>query len=65
MMSISEHHINCFCGQPVDRIETSVSTNCPRCGANSSWPGRRMDHWPARCGTPLGRDHGTQVPSHQ
>ena len=35
MMSISEHHINCFCGQPVDRIETSVSTNCPRCGANT------------------------------
>lgn len=35
MMSISEHHIDCFCGQPVDRIETSVSTNCPRCGAST------------------------------
>jgi hypothetical protein len=29
-MSISEHDLNCICGQPVDLTVTAV--HCPRCG---------------------------------
>jgi predicted RNA-binding Zn-ribbon protein involved in translation (DUF1610 family) len=31
-MSVSEHDLNCFCGQPVDVTATSAAVHCPRCG---------------------------------
>ena len=31
-MSISEHDLNCFCGQPVDLTARSAAVHCPRCG---------------------------------
>jgi len=41
-MSISEHDLNCYCGQPVDLAATSTAVHCPRCG-------RTLDRWaPAR-----------------
>jgi uncharacterized paraquat-inducible protein A len=43
-MSISEHDLNCHCGQPVDLAATSTAVHCPRCG-------RKLDRWvpaPAR-----------------
>jgi hypothetical protein len=43
-MSISEHDLNCHCGQPVDLAATSTAVHCPRCG-------RALDRWvlePAR-----------------
>jgi hypothetical protein len=31
-MSKSVHHLNCFCGQPIDAPVASASVHCTRCG---------------------------------
>jgi len=37
-MSISEHDLNCYCGQPVDLAAMPTALHCPRCG-------RTLDRW--------------------
>ena len=35
-MSVREHDLNCFCGQPLDTTVAAASVHCTRCGLTTA-----------------------------